>query len=142
MAGPINRFTSKGQLVPLFFGQDAVAASQTDVQLPVTVGEASQAVTGYEMPFSGSIVALSYDLSAAGTTGTFTIGATVNGTEDTDTTVSVGTNAAGYTRVGRNAARFVAGDSIGAEITTGGTWDGTTADLAVVVWVLVDLEGI
>jgi hypothetical protein len=36
----------------------------------------------------------------------------------------------------------VAGDLIGAEITTGGTWDGTTADLAVVVWVLLYLDGV
>ena len=35
-----------------------------------------------------------------------------------------------------------AGDRIGAEITTGGTWDGTTADLVVTVWVLLYLDGI
>jgi hypothetical protein len=134
--------TSKGQLVPLVFGQDAVAASQTNVQLPVAVGEASQAVDGYEVPWSGEIVGLSYTLSAAGSAGVFTIGATVNGTEDADSTVTVGTNAAGYTRIPRGSVPFVAGDSIGAEITTDGSWDGTTADLSVTVWALVYLEGV
>ena len=38
---------SAGQLVVYNFGQDAVAANQSNVQLPVTIGEASQAVTGY-----------------------------------------------------------------------------------------------
>jgi hypothetical protein len=134
--------TSKGQLVAYVFGQDAVAASQTDVQLPVAIGEGSQAVAGYEMPFRGEVIAVAYTLSAAGTTGTFTIGATVNGTEDADTTVTVGTTADGSVRVPRGKCTFAAGDSLGAEITTGGTWDGTTADLAVVVYALHYLEGI
>lgn len=134
--------TSKGQLVPLVFGQDAVAASQTNVQLPVAAGEASQAVDGYELPWGGEVVGISYTLSAAGSAGVFTIGATVNGTEDADSTVTVGTNAAGYQRIPRGAMRFVAGDSIGAEITTDGSWNGTTSDLVTVVWCLVYLDGI
>lgn len=134
--------TSKGQLVPLVFGQDAVAASQTNVQLPVAIGEGSQAVDGYEVPWSGEVVGVSYTLSAAGSAGVFTIGATINGTEDADSTVTVGTNAAGYTRIPRGLVRFVAGDSIGAEITTDGSWNGTTADLSVTVWALVYLEGV
>lgn len=134
--------TSKGQLVPLYFGQDAVAASQTDVQLPAVGPEEGGTTAGYEMPFGGEVVAVSYTLTAAGSAGVFTIGATVNGTEDASSTVTVGTNAAGYARVPRGGAPFVAGDSLGAEITTDGSWDGTTADLNVIVWALVYLEGV
>jgi hypothetical protein len=36
----------------------------------------------------------------------------------------------------------VAGDNIGVKITTGGTWDGTTSDLVVDVFVLYYLDGI
>lgn len=133
---------SAGQVVAYVFGQDAVAASQTNVQLPVAVGEASQAVTEYEMPWGGDVIAVAYTLSAAGTAGTFTIGATVGGTEDADTTLTVGTNAAGYKRVPRGACRLSAGDGLGAEITTDGSWDGTTADLSVVIYVLHAIEGV
>lgn len=135
--------TSKGQLVPLYFGQDAVAASQTNVELPALMAEASQAVTtGYEMPWAGEVVGVSFTLSAAGAAGVFTIGATIGGTEDADTTLTVGTAADGYLRVPRGKCSFVAGNNIGAEITTDGSWDGTSADLIVTVWVLLYLEGI
>lgn len=142
MTAPIIRSTSRGQLVPLIFAQDAVAASQTNVQLVVPGETTTPLVEGYEMPFAGEIVALSYTLNAAGTAGVFTIGATVNGTEDADSTVTVGTNAASYTVIPRGAIKFVAGDSLGAEITTDGSWDGTTSDLSVVLWVMLYVEGI
>lgn len=138
----VTRSTSRGQLVPLVFGQDAVAASQTDVQLPAAAPEEGSVTTGYEVPFDGEVAAVSWTLSAAGTAGTFTIGASINGTEDADTTDTVGTAAAGYLVVPRDKATFNASDSIGVEITTDGSWDGTTADLNVVVWVLLYLEGI
>jgi hypothetical protein len=140
----IDRSISKGQLVQLTFMQDAVAASQTDVQLPiaeVTSGAANQ-IVGYVAPFDGEIVAVSWVLSAAGTTGTFTIGPTVGGTEKTALTQTVGTAASGRGKVNRDSIRFSAGDEIGCEITTGGTWDGTSSDLGVSVWVLLYLDGI
>lgn len=138
----ITREISEGQVVPLVFAQDAVAASQTDVQLP-TPGETTTPLTeGYEMPWAGEVIGVSFTLSAAGTAGVFTIGATVNGTEDTDTTITVGTDAANYLRVPRGLCRFAASDSIGCEITTNGSWDGTTSDVVVIVWVLLYLEAI
>lgn len=138
----ITRDISRGQLIALQLAQDAVAASQTDVQL-VTPGETTTPLTeGYVMPWPGEVVGLSYLLNAAGTAGTFTIGATVNGTEDTDTTVTVGTNASSYKKIPRGACRFIAGDAIGAEITTNGSWDGTTSDLIVTVWCLVYMDAI
>lgn len=141
-ATQIERVIAKGQLVPLVFGQDAVAASQTDVQLPVAVGEASQAVTGYTMPFEGEIVAVCADLSAAATAGSLTVGPTVGGTEKTDPTLSITTETTKRDKALRGTAVFAAGDIIGAEITTAAGWDGTTADLAVTVWVLLHVEGI
>ena len=142
--GGITRETSKGQLISVRYMQGAVAAGQTDVQLNAAevATPHTLAVDEVSMPWPGEIVGLSWQLSAAGTTGNFTIGATINGTEDADTTITVGTAQRGYLRVPREKARFVAGDRIGAEITTAAGWDGTTADLLVTVWCLVQLEGI
>lgn len=140
----ITREISKGQLVGLTFMQDAVAASQTNVQLPIAEvnAGAGNAITGYIMPFAGQIVAISWILSAAGTAGVFTIGPTVGGTETAALTQTVGTAASGRAKINRDSAVFAAGDEIGAEITTDGSWDGTSSDLAVTVWVLLELDGI
>ena len=142
MTAPIIRSTSRGQLVALTFAQDAVAASQTNVQLVVPGETTTPLVVGYEMPFPGEVVALSYTLDTAGAAGVFTIGATLNGTEDADTTVTVGTNAASYTVIPRGKMTFIAGDSLGAEITTDGRWDCTASDISVVLWVMLYVEGI
>jgi hypothetical protein len=136
----IERITARGQLVPLLFTQGAVAASQTDAQLGTADGIAD--VLGYTMPFPGEIVAVTADLSAAATAGSLTVGATVGGTEKTDPTLSITTETSKRDTCQRGSAGFAAGDVIGAEITTSGTWDATTADLAVIVWVLLNLEGI
>lgn len=145
-ATQVERIIAKGQLVPLTFFQADVAASQTDVQLSVcavdNAADDQLAVVGYTMPFDGEIVAISADLSAAATAGTLTVGPTVGGTEKADPTLSITTQTTKRDTALRGAATFVAGDIIGAEITTGGTWDGTTADLAVAVWVLLHIEGI
>lgn len=138
----IVRNIASGPCIMLPFAQDAVAASQTDVQL-VTPGETTTPlVVGYEAPWDGQIVAVAYTLDTAGSAGTLTVGATIDGTEDADTTISVGTSAAGYLRVPRGKARFSAGASIGAEITTDATWDGTASDLGVQVYVVYNLTGI
>lgn len=140
----IDRTIAKGQLVQLTFMQDAVAASQTDVQLPIAEvnAAAGNAVDGYVMPFDGEIVGVSAMTTAAATTGTLTVGATVGGTEKTATTVTFTTQTSRRVTVPRGTAGFVAGDIIGAEITSGGTWDGTAADLGVSVWVLLYIDGI
>lgn len=144
MAAPFLAGTGTGQLVGLTFMQDNVAASQTDVQLTIAevAAAAGNAVDEYTMPWDGEVVGVSFKLSAAGTTGAFTIGATINGTEDTDTTITVGTSTSNYKRVGRGQCEFTAGQRIGAEITTAAGWDGTTADLGVTVWCLVNLDGV
>lgn len=140
----IDRTIAKGQLVQLTFMQDAVAASQTDVQLPIAEvnAGAGNGIVGYIAPFAGEIVGISWVLTAAGTAGTFTIGPTVGGTEKTALTQTVGTAASGRGTAIRGTVPFNAGDEIGVEITTNGSWDGTSSDLGVSVWVLLYLDGI
>jgi hypothetical protein len=139
----INNTLSRWQLVPLTFIQDGFAASQTNVQLPVVEanGPVTIAVDSYCMPFAGEIVGISYSLEAAATTGTATIGPTIAGTECTDPTLTCGTAVSNYDRCRRGTNTFAAGALIGAEVTTGGTWDGT-GDLVVTVWVLLRIDAI
>jgi hypothetical protein len=139
MSNQIIRKTAKGQLVGLQFMQDAVAADQTDVQLE---HEDGQGASEYVAPFDGEIVGISYLLSAAGTAGSMTLGGTVGGTEDADTTMTVTTAASGYQRTPRGSAKFVAGAALGVELTTDSGWLPITSDLLVTLWVLLYLEGI
>ena len=139
----IEAIASKGQLIPLLFCQHTVAASQTDVQLNVVeAGNNSLAVQGISAPFSGSIVAISADLSAAASAGTLAIGVTINGTENAATTQSITTQAAKYAVFPRDSVAVVAGDKIGVEITSNAGWNGTSSDLAVIVYFLAELAGI
>lgn len=117
-----------------FYDTD-VAASQTDAQLLLGGSAAGDEVV---MPCAGRIVGISAHLSAAASAGTLTVGATVGGTEDADTTVTITTAVTGYKQVARDLAKFAAGASIGVEITTSASWDGTTADLDVFVFVLLE----
>lgn len=136
----VERIIAKGQLVPITFGLNDVAISQTDVQLPAFTGNA----VGVRMPFAGEIVAVSYTLSANKTAGTLTIGPTVGGTERTALTITAANGvAAGHKLVKRTTATFSAGAEIGAEITTDGSFaPNGSADLSVTVWVILSLEGI
>lgn len=135
---------SKGQLVTLPFLQDNVAASQTNVQLyRIEVASAAlHEVSEYYMPWAGEVVGLAWSLSAAGSAGSMTIGATLDGTEDADTTQTVTTAARGYAKFARGKMTFTAGQYLGVEITTNSSWNGTSSDLAVDLYVLVYLEGI
>lgn len=140
----IKNVISKGQLVALNFAQDALAASQTDAQLnrfEVASG-ATLAVESAYMPFPGEVVAIGWDMSAAGTAGTLTVGATIDGTEDADTTQTITTAQRGYARIPRGKAAFVAGKYLGVEITTSSGWGTTGADLVVTLYVLQYLEGV
>ncbi|MFI6737441.1 hypothetical protein ACIBI9_31335 [Nonomuraea sp. NPDC050451] len=136
----IERIIAKGQLVPITFGLNDVAVSQTDVQLPAFTGNAVGAI----MPFAGEIVAVSYLLSANKTAGSLTIGPTVGGTERTALTLSAANGvASGRKLVKRITATFAAGAEIGAEITTDGSFAaGANPDLSVTVWVILSIEGI
>lgn len=133
---------SKGQLVAYVFGQDALAASQTDVQLPTVTAEASQAVDGYTMPFAGDVVAVAWSTDTAVTAGQLTIGATIGGTEDTDTTVTITAGTGGRIAVPRGKCSFAAAARLGCEITTNAGFTPVAADLVAVVYVLHDMDGI
>lgn len=137
----IVRVISKGQLVPLHFAQVDLAVSQTDVQLKVAeAGATANDVEGVPMPCDGEVVGISMELSTAATAGSLTVGPTIDGTEVADLTQTYA--AAGQSKdalVPRGTARFVKGARIGAEITTNGTFAPITADLFVVVWVMLYL---
>lgn len=138
---------SKGQIVVYTFMQGDVAASQTDVQLTVaeTIGSAAahstNAVESYVSPWHGDVIGIGGVLSAAATAGSLTVGVSNNGAENASTTQTVTTGAEFYKSFPRGAMRVAPGDNIGVEITTSGTWDATTADLAVQVYVLYAVEG-
>lgn len=138
----ITRATSRGQLVTYLFGQDALAANQSDIQLPVPMAEASTAVDGYAMPFAGDVVAIAWSSSTTASAGTATIGATIGGTEDTDTTLTVTTEVEASKQVRRGACPIAKNARLGCELTTDGSWNGTSADLIVAIYVLHYLEGI
>lgn len=128
-------------IVPFHFIQDAVAASQSAVVLaPVELadpssGNATTSLTGYPMPAAGEILYTTVHTSVAGTDGLATASATINGTADADTAVSLADAAVvNSTTVVRGKAQFAAGDIIGGKLTTDGDWDGTTADLVFTVY--------
>jgi len=134
----ITNELAKGQIVAYKFFLANVSASQTDVQLKESSGQ----VEGVSMPFDGEILAVVADLSAAASAGSLTFGATNGGTEDANTTGSITTQTARTVKVPRGKVKFVAGDKLGVEITTSGTWNGTTADLIVTVYAQLNLVGV
>ena len=139
----IKGYIAKGQVVPLHFMEAAVAASQTNAQMVlVDVGTSPSLTDGVVMPFAGAVIGISWLKNAAGTAGSLTIGASIDGTEDADTTITISTAASGSKKVPRGKAKFVADQAIGAEITTDGSWLPESSDLLVSVWVLLYLTGI
>jgi hypothetical protein len=139
----VEAIASKGQIVPFIFCQHSVANSQTDVQLNVIeAGNQTLAVQGISMPFAGSVVGMSVDLSAAATAGTLSVGVTVGGTEQSASTQTITTAIAARAVFGRNSIALAAGDKLGVEITSNAGWNGTSSDLLVVVYVLIDAAGI
>lgn len=139
----LERIAAKGQLVTLTFMQSGVAANQTDADLPIVetgAEDGGTAVTAHTIPYPFDILAMSCSLSAAASAGTLTINPTVGGTADTTLQIDVTTGTEGYDKVG--VVRGKAGDSVGVQINTDNSWDGTTADLAVTLYVMVYLDNI
>jgi hypothetical protein len=134
----ITNELAKYQVVPLTFAQANVVKNQTDVQLK----DASGQVDGLSMPFSGSIIGMAIDLSAGLTAGELTVGATINGTELAGTTQTITTAAAVIKKFPRNDFKFTAGQKLGVEITTNSAIDPETADLAVALFVALNIEGV
>ena len=139
----IKGYIAKGQVVPLHFMEAAVAASQTNAQMVlVDVGASPSLTDGVVMPFAGEVIGISWLKDAAATGGTLTIGASIDGTEDADTTQTVSTATSGSAAIPRGKVRFAAGAELGVEITTDGSWAPVDADLSVFLWVLLELQGI
>lgn len=132
------------QLVPLTFMQDAVAADQSAVALAVAevASGAANGVTGYAMPWAGTIVGISAVLSAAATAGALAVAPTVGGSAAADPALAITDEASLTDTALRDAAAFDAGDIIGVDITTNSAWNGTSSDLAVTVWALMEISGV
>lgn len=141
----IDRTISKGQLITLLFSQDAVADAQAAVAMNIletTATTSTLPVTEYVMPWDFEVVGISIVSSEARTAGTLTVDATINGTvtglqaalNATDTTRDTGTQV-------RGSDTGVAGSRIGVKLTTT-SWTPVTADVAVLVYALVYLDGI
>lgn len=152
-ATQVERIIAKGQMVPLMFTEDQVAASQSAVAMEIldlvfSAGTSDATFdypqnTEYVIPWEFEVVGISVRATAARTGGTLTVDATINGTATgvqavlnaTDTQSATGSELRGKD-VG------VAGDRIGCKITTDASWAPTTADVVVTVWVIAHLEGI
>lgn len=144
-ATQMERIIAKGQLVPLLFSQDAVADAQSAVAMNIletTATTSTLPVTEYVMPWDFEIVGVGIVSSEARTAGTLTVDATIDGTvtglqaalDATNTTRDYGTQP-------RGTDAGVAGSRIGVKLTTA-SWTPVTADIAVVVYALVHLDGI
>lgn len=144
MPKQFEQIAARGQIVPFVFVQDNVAASQTDVQLNIqeVASAAALLIDGLSMPWSGSVVGISVDTSAAASAGSLAVGVTLDGTEQTATTQTITTATAASAVFAQTAVPFVAGQKLGVEITTAAGWNATTADLAVIVYVLLDCQGV
>jgi hypothetical protein len=140
----INNALSKHQLVPLVFAQDALAASQTAVALfPQQVhGAVALDNVGYTMPWAGEVIGVTVNTTAAATAGTLTVVPTIDTTACSDPSAAITTAVKESDNCKRGTNPFAAEAVIGAKITTDGTWDGTTADMVVIVWVLLNISGI
>ena len=134
----ITRELAKGQMVCQNFFQANVTASQTDVRL----NDASNQVTNVTVPFNGELCAIVSDLSAAATVGTLTVNLFVNGTKNANFVTTITTLAAGMVKIPREKVLLRSGDKVGIGITTNATWNGTTSDLLVSVYILQELDGI
>lgn len=140
----ITNELSRWQLVPLVFGQSAVAASQSAAALYAQ--EVHGAVVldnlGYTMPYEGYVVGVSLNLTAPATGGTLTVAPTIDTVVTTDPSLSVTTAVVGKDMCQRATNHFAANAVIGAKLTTSADWTAETMDLLVQVWVLLKISGI
>lgn len=122
--------------IPGFYDAN-VDASQTNVQLLLA---GSGVGDGVVMPANGYVIGLTGTLSAAASAGSLTVGVTIDGTEVavTTQTVTTGQEIRAQFTTGGDKVRFSAGQQLGVEITTDGSWNGTTADLDVQIWVVFE----
>lgn len=139
----INNVLSKHQLVGLNFSQASVAASQTAVALYTQEVDATVLDTiGYTMPFTGEVIGVTINTSAAGSAGSLTVVPTIDTTACSDPSAAITTAVVESDTCKRGTNPFAAEAVIGAKITTTAGWNGTTVDLQVTIWVLLNISGI
>lgn len=121
----------------LYFFQDNVAATQTDVAL-----SNGMSTRGYAAEDFGSITSITVTSNAARTAGTLTVEAIVTDKDDGTVTASGLTAVLDGTNTRSNTSRqdpgtdvFEEGDLLGVRITTTGAWLPITADVDVVLGV-------
>ncbi|NIT59330.1 MAG: hypothetical protein GWN00_24840 [Aliifodinibius sp.] len=118
---------------PYQFWQQNVAASQSAVAINASISTNSE----YTMELDGSVIGIAIASNAARTAGTLTVDATVNGTATSLQAILDGSNTTyHYATQLPEADTFSAGDRLGVDITTDGSWTPTTADIVVTVIVL------
>lgn len=140
----IDNTLGKYQVVPLTFAQAEVAASQNAVALSTQEvhGGVANDTIGYTMPFTGYIVGVSANLSAAATGGTLDLAPTIDGVAVTDPALAITTQTAKSDTCRRELNPFAKDAVIGCKITTSGAWTAETMDLVVRVWVIQTVGGI
>lgn len=119
--------------IPLaFYATPGTGATATAMNRP---GSAN--TSGVEMPFRGSITAISVSGSAAkaGGTASFTVYVSGTATSATHTWTNVQRE---YTLFAKDTAGFAAGDYLDVRFTTDGSYTPTTTVVEVMVWVSVD----
>src|SRR5690348_9150803 len=117
----IERITSRGQLVPFLFSQDAVADSQSAVAMNIleVASGVINAVNEYVVPFDFEIIGIGIVTDDPRTAGTLTVDVTINGTVTGLQAVLNATNTTRhYATQPRGSDVGVAGNRIGVKLTT------------------------
>ncbi len=140
----VERIISKGQIIPLTFAQDAVAANQNAVAMKTIETGATTGtldVIEYVMPWDFDIVGVSLSVDAAVTTGSALVDPTIN---TTATGLQAQVDTTNTLRHRKTQPRLtdhgVAGDRVGVKLTSSSDFAPVTADLMAVVWVLAYVD--
>lgn len=144
-ATQMERIIAKGSLTPFMFTQDAVADAQAAVAMNIietSAASSALAVTEYVIPWEFEVVGISVVADTVRTAGTCTVDATINGTVTGLQAILDATNTIRDTGVQpRGSDVGNAGDRIGVKLTTA-SWTPVAADIVVVVYAIVHLEGV
>ncbi len=120
-------------LIPIYFAQANVTASQTDVALVPVGADAGNVLHYLGHPYQ--IRGVSVRANTAITAGTLTLKPTVGATESTTVSavMTTGSTKEGWQGVGKDTNAGTSG--VGVEITTDSGFLPTTMDISVIVWV-------
>lgn len=121
-------------LPPVWYVQNP-AASGTAVLM--NYNSSVTATARFVSPYAGTLRGFSWYFTGTHTTGTITFRIRKNGTANGTFTLTSGATDVKGQGLGTGVT-FVAGDDLTVEYDTSGTWNGTTGDLALTVWVSYD----